>query len=292
MMQNQTNSFADEIDTLLATPREVRAAAPVTAPVGAGGLYVEQCLKCRGTGRFLWNGGQCFACKGKGSKSFVQPATVRADNRTKSESLRERNAAAAVLAFAAEHPAEHAYLDANRATNEFCASLYAAIGKWGQLTEKQLAAATAGAERATQREAERAAVAQAVVETAPTVNVDAVTAAFESAKAKGLKRPTIRLPGVTLSLAGETSRNPGAIYAKAEGLGTYLGKIVGGKFFAARECTAAAQEAVRAALVDPLAQAVAYGRQTGSCSCCGRELTDPVSIAAGIGPICANKFGW
>jgi hypothetical protein len=37
---------------------------------------------------------------------------------------------------------------------------------------------------------------------------------------------------------------------------------------------------------------VAYGRATGSCSCCGRELTDPVSIEAGIGPICAGRFGF
>ena len=208
------------------------------------------------------------------------------------DALRGRNAAASLAYFATQCPAEHAYLDANRATSEFCASLWDTVGKWGSLTPKQLAAATAGAGRAKQRDAERASVAKAAVETAPTVNVDAVTAAFESAKAKGLKRPTIRLPGVTLSLAGETSRNPGAIYAKAEGLGTYLGKIVAGKFFAGSECTAAAQEAVRAALVDPLAQAVAYGRQTGSCSCCGRELTDPVSVERGIGPICASKFGW
>jgi hypothetical protein len=37
---------------------------------------------------------------------------------------------------------------------------------------------------------------------------------------------------------------------------------------------------------------VRYGRATGNCSCCGRELTDPASIAAGIGPVCAEKYGW
>jgi histidine ammonia-lyase len=36
--------------------------------------------------------------------------------------------------------------------------------------------------------------------------------------------------------------------------------------------------------------AAAYGKATGTCSCCGRELTDPVSIANGIGPICADKW--
>lgn len=36
---------------------------------------------------------------------------------------------------------------------------------------------------------------------------------------------------------------------------------------------------------------VAYGRETGNCACCGRELTNPESVALGIGPICASKFG-
>jgi hypothetical protein len=39
-----------------------------------------------------------------------------------------------------------------------------------------------------------------------------------------------------------------------------------------------------------LEDAKAYGRQTGSCCQCGRELTNESSIAAGIGPICAGKF--
>ncbi len=33
-----------------------------------------------------------------------------------------------------------------------------------------------------------------------------------------------------------------------------------------------------------------YGR-FGRCSCCGRDLVDPVSIRAGIGPICAERWG-
>ena len=33
-----------------------------------------------------------------------------------------------------------------------------------------------------------------------------------------------------------------------------------------------------------------YGHTIGRCGVCGRTLTDPTSRAAGIGPICANKF--
>jgi hypothetical protein len=41
---------------------------------------------------------------------------------------------------------------------------------------------------------------------------------------------------------------------------------------------------------NPLVAAVKYGRLSGRCCSCGRDLTDPVSIEAGIGPICATKF--
>jgi hypothetical protein len=53
---------------------------------------------------------------------------------------------------------------------------------------------------------------------------------------------------------------------------------------------------VRAALdafeADPVGALKAHGLATGSCGCCGRELTDPQSIALGIGPICAGKLGF
>lgn len=46
---------------------------------------------------------------------------------------------------------------------------------------------------------------------------------------------------------------------------------------------------------DPYAAATAYGLQTGvcsCCSCCGRELTNKLSVELGIGPVCREKFGW
>lgn len=43
---------------------------------------------------------------------------------------------------------------------------------------------------------------------------------------------------------------------------------------------------------DPLAAARENGILTGRCSCCGRPLTDPVSIGFGIGPVCRERgFG-
>ena len=37
-------------------------------------------------------------------------------------------------------------------------------------------------------------------------------------------------------------------------------------------------------------QARFYGRQTGRCVICQRELTDPQSVVAGIGPVCAGRL--
>ena len=36
----------------------------------------------------------------------------------------------------------------------------------------------------------------------------------------------------------------------------------------------------------------AYGMRTGQCAICGLELTNGESIARGIGPICAEKWGF
>ena len=41
---------------------------------------------------------------------------------------------------------------------------------------------------------------------------------------------------------------------------------------------------------DPQEAAKDYGRLTGKCCVCSRMLTDPVSIEAGIGPICSGRF--
>lgn len=35
-----------------------------------------------------------------------------------------------------------------------------------------------------------------------------------------------------------------------------------------------------------------HGKKTGNCACCGRELTDPKSIEMGIGPLCAERWGF
>lgn len=51
------------------------------------------------------------------------------------------------------------------------------------------------------------------------------------------------------------------------------------------------EEALRVIVADPTEAMREYGRITGSCGRCGRELTDETSKAMGIGPVCAGLMG-
>jgi hypothetical protein len=125
---------------------------------------------------------------------------------------------------------------------------------------------------------------------------EALFQAFEAAASgKGGKRLAIRLPGVTLkpSKDGQAlwATDPSRMEEGRFGLQPAFMGAVRRSGLDAR-IPAAAAEAILTAAADPLAAAVAFGRETGSCSCCGRELTVKASIERGIGPICAEKFGW
>ena len=97
------------------------------------------------------------------------------------------------------------------------------------------------------------------------------------------KRPPARL--ARSSVASQiAAKNPGALYVKTEA-DEYLGKILG------TEYTGKPAPALAAIAADPRGEAIRYGQRTGTCSCCGRDLTAESSVAAGIGPICARKWG-
>ena len=52
------------------------------------------------------------------------------------------------------------------------------------------------------------------------------------------------------------------------------------------------REAVSVIAENPRDAAIRYGQRTGSCACCGRALSNKQSIDLGIGPICAEKWGF
>ena len=124
---------------------------------------------------------------------------------------------------------------------------------------------------------------------------EALFNAFETAKGKGAKRLTLRFEGVSIKpnrdntvlwVTSQSETEMGEYGLKPK----YLGKVT------PAGCDSRLGDDVKAIIMgaanDPLSAAIKYGKVSGSCSCCGRELTDPKSIEAGIGPICVTKFGW
>jgi hypothetical protein len=117
---------------------------------------------------------------------------------------------------------------------------------------------------------------------------------FKAAKSRGLKRLTMRFSSIivkpsrdlqSLWVLSSTETEEGNYGPQPK----YLGKITPNRL------DSRLSDDIKAVLLeaasDPLTAAVRYGRETGSCSCCGRDLTNPESIAAGIGPICREKYG-
>lgn len=258
--------------------------------------WVEMCPKCRGTGNF-WgpsrHGRRCFACKGAGKFTYRTSPEDRAKGRASRERAKVNEAArlaAEAQAWREANPEDAAWLQAKRGRFDFATAMFDALAKYGHLTERQHATVTRLRVQDAERDATRAAEAEARAASAPEVTVAKIEEAFAEAKANGIKAPKLRLDTFRFSPAPAHSKNAGAIYVK-EG-DDYLGKIVGGRFLRVRTCEEVTAERVVAAASDPKAAAVAYGARTGSCSCCGRELTNQASIDLGIGPICAGKYGW
>lgn len=189
--------------------------------------------------------------------------------------------------------ATHAALQAGaiqQHETEFPRSLLTqAFGKRG-LSEKQWAWVEKLADRF-----EKALTAEpAEAETYPRLAETFLTAA------KGLKWPKLRLQTeagqeLVLSRCGERSRTPGAINVTdggPYGYNTFFGRISPEGVADFRD---AVNDDIRATLAaydaDPEAEAKVQGVRTGRCMCCGAELTDEVSIALGIGPVCGKRWG-
>lgn len=124
---------------------------------------------------------------------------------------------------------------------------------------------------------------------------DRVYELFMNAKASGLKKPKITLSTpigakVELSLAGNASANPGFIYFKFRE--AYFGKISPqGEFSPSGNCNDEGLNYLKEFAENPLEVAQAYGKRTGNCCCCNRLLTDPQSVADGVGPVCRARYG-
>lgn len=285
-------SFDDFVNSLVEVQEADMAAATAGKPDNREKF---PCGQCAGTGKYRGvvlhhDATHCFACRGKGHFLTSPEFRLKARQRRAESAANARERGLAVVA--ADHPllfTELATVRTQGSRNEFISSLAGQLFAKGTLTENQINAWYRGRAKLDALIAERAAEDEArkvVVDLSP------IAAMFETAMANGLKRPAYRAEGLVLKPAKAHSANPGAIYV-TDVTGEYMGKVASGVFHPMRHVPVAPlQTALEMIAADPKEAAVAYGRRTGKCACCGRELTDAASVAMGIGPICADKWGF
>tara|TARA_R100000541_G_scaffold34328_1_gene42738 strand:- start:253 stop:795 length:543 start_codon:yes stop_codon:yes gene_type:complete len=170
-------------------------------------------------------------------------------------------------------------LSAMAGWNNFAASLVGQYRSKGDLSVKQWDAA----ERTILNVRTKAEMRK---EMSCAVDVSRIKVLLDTAK---VKKPVFRAAELAFSLAPLHGKNAGAVYVKRGP--DYQGKIMEGQFIPVSTCHTDTADAVVGVAGDPRGKAVQYGRDTGRCSCCGRELTDPVSIEMGIGPVCIANWG-
>jgi len=169
----------------------------------------------------------------------------------------------------------------------FGLSLLSGLDKYGSLTEKQAAWVQTLIERATAPKAEPVAVEMAGVQQL-----------FAAAKQR-LRYPKIRLQAadgtpVVLAVAGSKSKYAGQVMLTDGGPygdNRWFGRIDGAQFHPARAATEVVRGLLTSLSADPTSVISGYGRLTGACALCGRDLTDQDSVGRGVGPVCAKNFG-
>lgn len=170
---------------------------------------------------------------------------------------------------------------------EFAYSLLSQFDRKGSLSDKQWPWVDTLIQRA----------APKPVAEVETINLSKLMRLFDTAS-EGLKRPQVAFQcsagEFKVTKAANHSRNPGHLYVK-DVIGNYLGKVDpnGGLHMAssARDSHGDVFQALEAFAENPAEQAAAYGKATGNCCFCSRQLSDARSVEVGYGPICADKWG-
>jgi len=301
-----TNEFHDDdLSDLLGG-----APAPRPRPIVPEGftpilerLHTESCRKCAGSGRFVTHSGRdhgaCFTCNGTGKLTFKTSRGDRVKAKAQREARQDSKRVENATAFEAEHPAEWEWLKRTAGRWDVALSFMQGITKFGSLTDKQMAVVRNGM----LRDAARAERNTARVENAPAVDASKIEAAFahaiERAQRKGQKGVFKKPLKLRATNAVDVLFTPGSAGSQWEGMlfaktpeGKKLGHIKGGKFTARFECSPVEQVAVLDCAENPEIAAVAFGKAWSTCAICGLLLTNDESIARGIGPTCAEKFGW
>jgi Family of unknown function (DUF6011) len=189
----------------------------------------------------------------------------------------------------------------------FARSLLLQLDERGTLSERQYAGLASLAEEITAKIA-RAAEIEArieIVKDAPKRAPHTFDLSKINDMTADMKRPVLMIrsaDGVNfrVSRAGPASRYHGDLMVTSEGATfedrVWYGRIdSAGRFQPSYNGKVQSYDAVIAALLEfaenPVETAVAYGRATGICCFCNKDLTDERSTSVGYGPVCAKKWG-
>lgn len=261
-----------------------------------GDFFVETCPRCAGSGRYnapSSRGVMCFKCNGTGKLTFKKCAADRAKTRQKAAERRESKSETNLTLFEAANPEIALWWNSVEGDFDFSRSLKEAVKKYGNLTERQHAAALKCIAKLAEKKvaaAERAEHGEAL----GPVDITPIRKALDHARASGLRNPKIRLQAgdtsIVIYYAAAHGNNAGSLYVKSNDEDGYFGKITGATFLRGRSVSDELEQAIIKACATPIESAVAYGVTSGQCSCCNRKLTNKLSIELGIGPICRENF--
>lgn len=250
---------------------------------------VVACPKCAGTGTWVSFSGytrsNCFKCSGTGKvRGLLQDAaSVKAREQAAARRVTQQAAGqeAAVL-WREEHADVLTWIARKADSFDFAASLQQSFQSRGILSAGQIDAVRRCLERDKARQTERQAVTATNSSNGGLDLTDLPAGFYAVPNGDTRLKVQIKKPD-SGKWAGFIFVSDGAAYGQAVryGLqapdGRYRGKI---------------EAQLTTILADPKAASAAYGQLTGHCGVCNRVLEDAVSVARGIGPICATKQGW
>lgn len=252
------------------------------------------CDKCQGKGKVAKtyaNGmtyvNKCKSCNGEGG--FMSSPEAREKSRlarVKAKEVHRMKMGASLKKQLGEDAFAHLIV----ADSDFMKSLWEQGIKRGELSEKQVACIEKDMIRKADYEHKKF---QNTLSKAK-INLSEINKHLNTATENKLKKPFIKCIGdtdkvFTFKNAPMHGKNAGYVYVTYEG--EYLGKInQEGDFFGwetpedvVKQLKIVAESASDATL--------RYGRKFGKCGVCSRQLTKERSILAGIGPVCADKYG-
>jgi len=174
--------------------------------------------------------------------------------------------------------------------SDFSRSMIEKVDSREILTENMINGITSMHTKALAKQAQREANKQAeMVAGSVSDKFAELFAAFAKAHEK-IARPIFRVEHIKVSRAPDHGTNAGCLYVKST-YDDYLGKITPSGQFKGK-ATEDQRQSIDALAADPYNAVIKYGRVTGQCGCCGKELTKKQSIEDGIGPICKDKWGF